>query len=87
MLKYQADVFQEEWILPFNTQWTTIFLSRLRKPIDEEFLRDFLILDRKQNDIQATKPILIKSVLKTACLLLPNEILFKIFGYLDIQEI
>lgn len=41
LLKYQADVFQEEWILPFNKQWTTIFLFRLRKPTDEEFLRDF----------------------------------------------
>ena len=59
--------------------------------VGEEFLRDFQILDRKQNDIQTTKPVttLVKSVLNTelACLLLPNEILFKIFGYLDIQEI
>ena len=49
--------------------------------VGEEFLRDFQILDRKQNDIQTTKPVttLVKSVLNTelACLLLPNEILFK----------
>ena len=45
------------------------------------------LINKKQNDIQATKPVLVKSVLKTACLLLPNEILFKIFGYLDIPEI
>ena len=57
MLKYQADVFQKEWLLPLNTQWTTLFLFRLGKPVGEEFLRDFQILDRKQNDIQTTKPV------------------------------
>ena len=68
LLKYQADVFQEECILSLNTQWMTLFIFRLRKPMDEEFLRDFKIFDRKQNDMQATKPVLVKSVLKTACL-------------------
>ena len=35
--------------------------------VGEEFLRDFQILDRKQNDIQTAKPVttLVKSVLNT----------------------
>ena len=67
--------------------------SHFGKPLDEEFLRDFQILDKKQK-----KPVttVVKSVLNTELTCfpgfhrswpLPNEILFKIFGYLNIQEV
>ena len=68
--------------------------SYFGKKVDEEFLTDLKSL--MENKIvatgvmeQATDPMKSVSVLNTEleCLPLPNEILVKIFGYLDIQDI
>ena len=66
--------------------------SYLGKPVDEEFLSDLkLLMENKMvaTDVMRTDTIPIQSDLNTEleCLPLPNEILVKIFGYLDIQEI
>ena len=61
--------------------------SYLGKPVDEEFLSDLKSLIEHKINAAVTVPI--KSVLNTEheSLPLPNEILVKIFGYLDIQDI
>ena len=69
--------------------------SYLGRKVDEEFLTDLKSL--MENKIvatgavmeQATAPMKAVSVMSTEleCLPLPNEILVKIFGYLDIQDI
>ena len=59
----------------------------LEKQVDELFLHDLKLLIK--NKMRLMKPAAVKSVLNTElkCLPLPNEILVKIFGYLDIQDI
>jgi hypothetical protein len=66
--------------------------SYLGKPVDEEFLSDLKsLMENKMvaTGVMKTDTIPIQSDLNTEleCLPLPNEILVKIFGYLDIQEI
>ena len=66
--------------------------SYLGKPVDEEFLGDlkFLIENKMvATDVMRTDKIPIQSDLNTELesLPLPNEILVKFFGYLDIQDI
>ena len=64
--------------------------SHFGKPVDEEFLRDLKsLMENKMIAAGLMKPAVVKSVLNTEfdCLPLPNEILVKIFGYLNIQEI
>ena len=66
--------------------------SYLGKPVDEEFLSDLkLLMENKMiaTDVMRTDTIPIQSDLNTKpeCFPLPNEILVKIFGYLDIQDI
>ena len=64
--------------------------SHFGKPVDEEFLSDLKsLMENKMIAAGLMKPAVEKSVLNTEfdCLPLPNEILVKIFGYLNIQEI
>ena len=64
--------------------------SHFGKPVDEEFLSDLKsLMENKMIAAGLMKPAVVKSVLNTEfdCLPLPNEILVKIFGYLNIQEI
>ena len=61
----------------------------LEKRVDELFLHDLKLLIKNKMKPRLMKPAAVKSVLNTEleCLPLPNEILVKIFGYLDIQDI
>ena len=68
--------------------------SYLGKTVDEDFLSDLKsLMENKMiaTDVMRTDEIPIQSDLKTELeslrLPLPNEILVKIFGYLDIQDI
>ena len=57
--------------------------------VDELFLHDLKSLIKNKMRPRLMKPAVVNSVLKTElkCLPLPNEILVKIFGYLNIQDI
>ena len=61
----------------------------LEKQVDEFFLHDLKLLIKNKMRPRLMKPAAVKSVLNTElkCLPLPNEILVKIFVYLDIQDI
>ena len=61
----------------------------LEKQVDEFFLHDLKLLIKNKMRPRLMKQAAVKSVLNTElkCLPLPNEILVKIFGYLNIQEI
>ena len=69
--------------------------SYIGKKVDEEFLSNLKSLMENKIDAtsavieQATAPMKVVSVMNTEleCLPLPNEILVKIFGYLDFQDI
>ena len=71
--------------------------SHFGKPVDEEFLSDLKsLMENKMIAAGLMKPAVVKSVLNTELTCfpgfhrswpLPNEILFKIFGYLNIQEV
>ena len=65
--------------------------SYFGKTVNDKFLKDlkFLMKNKMKPRLMKPAPAPVKSVLNTEfdCLPLPNEILVKIFGYLDIQDI
>ena len=64
--------------------------SHFGKPVDDKFLSDIKsLMENRMIADGVMEPALVKSILNTEfdCLPLPNEILVKIFGYLNIQEI
>ena len=70
---------------------STLRTSHFGKPVNDKFLKDlkFLMKNKMKPRLMKPAPAPVKSVLNTEfdCLPLPNEILVKIFGYLDIQDI
>ena len=70
---------------------STVRGSHFGKPVDDQFLKDlrFLMKNKMKPRLMKPAPAPLKSVLNTEfdCLPLPNEILVKIFRYLNIQDI
>ena len=70
---------------------STVRRSYFGKTVNDKFLKDlkFLMKNKMKPRLMKPAPAPVKSVLNTEfdCLPLPNEILIKIFGYLDIQDI
>ena len=70
---------------------STVRRSYFGKTVNNKFLKDlkFLMKNKMKPRLMKPAPAPVKSVLNTEfdCLPLPNEILIKIFGYLDIQDI
>ena len=70
---------------------STVRRSYFGKTVNDKFLKDlkFLMKNKMKPRLMKPAPVPVKSVLNTEfdCLPLPNEILVKIFGYLDIQDI
>ena len=70
---------------------STVRRSYFGKTVNNKFLKDlkFLMKNKMKPRLMKPAPAPVKSVLNTEfdCLPLPNEILVKIFGYLDIQDI
>ena len=69
-----------------------VYRSYFGKTVDDEFLSDLkLLIEKTLIYSNIMKPVTdpVKPVLKTEleCLPMPNEILVKIFGYLNIEEI
>ena len=99
MLRYQGNTVLKDCLLPkkdnstMNDIISILRSSYLGKLVDEEFLSDLKsLLENKIVAAYLMKPAIVpseESVSNTEikCLPLPNEILVKIFGYLNIQDI
>ena len=70
---------------------STVRRSYFGKTVNDKFLKDlkFLMKNKMKPRLMKPAPAPVKSVLNTEfdCLPLSNEILIKIFGYLDIQDV